>query len=183
VLISGLSYALEISAGRDHTCVVVSRFFFGNQAKCWGRNNFGQLGDGTYPLTNDTPVPVVVTGIPTPASISAGAYHTCSLSTGGSVICWGLNRDSQLGNTQTTFPPDEYFSLEKVFPVGLSSSVIALSAGREHHTCAVTYGGGVKCWGKNDNGQCGVGYISKTVNTPTSAILPTGAAWSISAGN
>ncbi|MCP4502129.1 MAG: hypothetical protein GY822_19400 [Deltaproteobacteria bacterium] len=89
-MVSGITDAVHLSAGFDHTCAVLS----GGDVHCWGINDFGQLGDdGMTPSLT----PVQVIGV-SALSTSAGQVHTCARLDDGSVQCWGENADSQLGN-------------------------------------------------------------------------------------
>jgi hypothetical protein len=116
------------------------------------------LGDGT---TADKPTPVDVAGLGGGVqAIAAGGDHTCALTSGGGVKCWGNNASGQLGDGTTVDKPTP------VDVAGLGSGVQAIAAGGEQpiaaggdhdHTCALTSGGGVKCWGSNFFGQLGDG--------------------------
>ena len=66
---------------------------------CWGRNDDGQLGDGT---TTERRVPTRVPGLADVVEVDAGAAHTCALRAGGRIVCWGANAEGQLGDGTTT---------------------------------------------------------------------------------
>jgi alpha-tubulin suppressor-like RCC1 family protein len=109
-------------------------------------NSSGQLGGAAGTISS---VPVAVSGLASGvAAIAAGGFHTCALTTGGGVWCWGFNENGQLGNDTTTD------SGVPVAVAGASSDVEAIAAGA-YHTCALTTGGGALCWGLNDSGQLG----------------------------
>ena len=97
------------------------------------------------------------------SSISAGGGHTCYLSPGGDVKCWGLNGAGQLGygnTTSTNVPPDNAVT------VWGNRKVKAIATGLAH-TCAILEAGSVRCWGDNSRGQLGrVGGSTVPTHTP-----------------
>jgi len=127
-------------AGDNHACALMTS----GGVKCWGRNYFGQLGDGTTAYSLE---PVDVHGLSTGvAALIAGSNHTCALMSSGRVKCWGANEAGQLGDGSLVD------RLEPVDIVGLSNNVTSLAAGFTH-TCALNSQGQVMCWGDNSHGQ------------------------------
>ena len=128
--------------------------------KCWGRNDEGQLGDGT---DTDRATPVDVVGLSSDvANVALGGRHTCAITgTLGGVKCWGLNGFGQLGDgtlINRTTPVDVPF---------LSVGMTDIDAGF-FHSCALTSGGFALCWGHNVFGQLGNGLTCPlTCTTPS----------------
>jgi alpha-tubulin suppressor-like RCC1 family protein len=150
VLSGGVS---QIAAGGHHTCALTSS----GGVKCWGANYAGQLGNGTTSnLMDPNPVPVDVPGLSSGVkSIATGGHHiggdnTCVLTSTGGVKCWSGNSFGQLGDGTTTD------SSGPVDVSGLSGGVQSIATGG-YHICALTTAGGVKCWGRNADGQLGDG--------------------------
>jgi alpha-tubulin suppressor-like RCC1 family protein len=170
VRVSAVSNAVAVSAGFLNTCVLIS----GGTVDCWGYNADGQVGNGTVSPTRPhaVPSPVHVSGITNAVAISAGAFHTCALITGGTVDCWGYITASDLASKPL---------LNSAVPVqvpGITNAVSISSGG--FHTCALIAGGAVKCWGADQYGQLGDGKFRDSATPVT--VLGIKHAVSISSG-
>jgi len=149
-----LTGVAEVSADGNFTC---ARLTSGG-VRCWGHNQYGQIGNNT---TNDSSTPVNVVGVGGTGTlanvidIDGGANQACALISSGTVDCWGYNNDGQLGNNTTTN------SSSPVLVVGIGgtgslSNVTQISGGRLH-ACAMLSDHTVYCWGDNANGELGDG--------------------------
>ena len=127
---------VSIAAGIDHTCAITSE---GN-VKCWGKNLYGRLGDGSNSLQSTTPVDVINLD-DTAVSITTGDEHTCVILGNGGVQCWGSNLSGQLGISGNK-------NLSKIpeYAVDLTSGASQTSAGFSK-TCATMDDGKLNCWG------------------------------------
>lgn len=133
----------DLALGFGHTCRVTSD----KKVQCWGFNNNGQLGDGTY---SDRLSPVTVTGLSSVAAVAVGQSHSCALIEDGTVWCWGNNDSGQLGNGTSGG-----WLNAPVQVTGLTQASAITAAGL--HTCALLSTGTVQCWGANQVGQLGDG--------------------------
>ena len=159
--------ASAITAGYNHTCALLNT---GN-ITCWGRDNSGQLGNGTTTGDITTPPdPITLPTDTTATAITAGDNHTCALLNTGNITCWGNDTSGQLGNGNTTgnitAPPD---------PITLptDTTATAITAG-DNHTCALLNTGNITCWGWDGFGQLGNGITTGNITAPSEPItLPT----------
>lgn len=126
----------RLSAGLWHTCGVTGE----GAVRCWGTNNFGQLGDGT--TTNSPHRAVGVLGLSSGVKqVAAGAASTCALMSDGSIKCWGKNDNGQLGSGSST--------ISSPVPVdvrGLAGKAVSVAVGGTQ-ACAALESGAVQCWG------------------------------------
>ena len=176
VSVSGLASGVSsVAAGDFFTCASLAS----GGAKCWGEDDFGQLGDGIDVGDGNTSItsllPVAVTGLAASVtSISAGDTHTCAVEVGGVAQCWGDGRQGELGTGIDTL------SSKPLTVLGLGGPVASISAGFQY-TCAVLVSGAAKCWGDNHFGQLGDGSTTSSTSPVQVAGLESGVA-SIAAG-
>ncbi|WNG22926.1 hypothetical protein F0U62_01960 [Cystobacter fuscus] len=112
----------------------------------WGRNDSGQLGDGTV---RSRTFASQVSDLEKVAAISSGYAHSLALRDDGTVWAWGGNDYGQLGLG---------WSLDQVKPARIPDlgEIIFLSAGVVH-SLALSRNGAVWAWGDNEYGQLGAG--------------------------
>lgn len=145
VRVLGISSATSVGAGETSSCAVVDA----GAVRCWGYAPSGGLGNGSGDgSTTYSTVPVQVGGIADARQVSVGGAHACALLSGGSLKCWGANRNGQLGDG-TTSGPETCGSdpcARTPVPVSGIANAKALDAGGQG-TCAVLENGTVECWG------------------------------------
>jgi alpha-tubulin suppressor-like RCC1 family protein len=95
---------------------------------------------------------------PVDSPVALGASHTCALTIGNGVVCWGNNRYGQLGNG-TMFGSSLPQAVSR-----LTGGVKSIVAGGSH-TCALLSDGALECWGGNAKGQLGHG-VSPDSSSP-----------------
>jgi alpha-tubulin suppressor-like RCC1 family protein len=174
--LNALTGVTKIAVGVDHACAVVAGALW-----CWGRNYYGQLGDGSY-ADHSTPQSILTSGV---TDVTAGNSFTCAAQ-GGVASCWGHNQAGQVGDPATTATTtNSPGSIPGLILPGVVSGPDA------DHACGVALGGALFdstagatselfCWGANGSGQIGVG---TTVNQKTPVrILPAGVAADASPG-
>ena len=171
------SDAVSLSMGEQHVCAVLDT----GVLKCWGRNNFGQIGTGSSGDVK-TPTTISVGSGRTVTSVYLGFHHTCAILDDQSVKCWGRNEDGELGVGSTT---TSFNTPQTINSLGTNRHAVSLALG-EGFTCALLDDGSIKCWGQDNEGQRGDGggYGSDIRSPPSSTItLPAGrTATQISAG-
>ncbi len=140
---------------------------------CWGSNDRGELGDGTY-VSSVHPVRVS-SNLRNVVQIVAGGEHTCALTGTGDVWCWGAGLFGQLGTgnrLDESRPKKVKFSCKKfefvLEKTSLRNGTIVwnktskvrracpkikkITAG-DFHTCSLDVEGTIRCWGDNSKQQ------------------------------
>ena len=152
--------ATAITAAHAHTCAVLDN----GGVKCWGSNQWGQLGLGDTDDRGDNAgemgddLPAVDLG-GAAVAVAGGYNHTCALLVSGQVKCWGVNSTGELGLGDTDDRGDNAGEMGSSLPavdLGTGRTATAIT-GAWNHYCALLDNGAVKCWGSNVTGELGLG--------------------------
>ena len=164
------SKATEIAVGSGFACARLTN----GSVRCWGANNFGQLGNGgsagsSRPVVVRASATANLTGV---TALAVGASHACVIvgtGTNARVRCWGSNSSGQLGDGTAT--GRRYATLCS----GFQGGVRAISAGANHTLALVPTTvrppSSAATWGLNSSGQLGIGALgSRMVPTVVVAL-------------
>jgi alpha-tubulin suppressor-like RCC1 family protein len=121
-------------------------------------------------VLNGPPTPSL-SGLGSPAALSANDRSACAITTAGDVVCWGDDEYGEVGSSSLT-PSDHTVSTTPLAVDGLGGGALGLSAGSQAlHACAWTRAA-LWCWGFNSDGQAGLPTTDAAVDvvTPPDAI-------------
>jgi alpha-tubulin suppressor-like RCC1 family protein len=137
---------------------------------CWGNNDRGELGQGDR-LARQMPARVL---LPAGAESVSGKFESyCARTADGALHCWGQNDEGQMGQSDIGTPMDALIPVR----VGTASDWVTAAAG-QGHTCAIRGSGQLYCWGRNTDGELGLGPgMPVQIRTPT--LVPGDADWRV----
>lgn len=171
---AGMDYAsdgpwLKLSFGAgSQTC----GWHSDRQVYCWGRNDLGQLGNGTT-ANSSAPSPIVNAGLfnnTKVSTIDTGESSTCAV-VDEKAYCWGDNSNGKLGNGSTV----DSSSPVAVNTAGVLAGKKVTWVGVGYNSACALADGAVYCWGTGTLGQLGNGTSTGTQTTPvavdTSGVL------------
>ncbi len=140
----GITNPAAISAAYASSLVLMSN----GTVQMWGTSETGELGQGVFNDHAYSPIPVP--GISNVVSISAGFQEPQALKSDGTIWMWGYGNCGQLGDdaTNNTCEPAPAIGLTNMLAPGPTGDRTS-SALRADHT--------VWTWGRNWNGQLGIG--------------------------
>ena len=168
--------ASRLFAGGNTTCALTSDTFL----TCWGRNNKGQIGNGTTQASSGV-TPTAVTGVPSTFAVSdveVGDQHVCAVVAGGAAVrCWGYDNKGQLGTVSDA-------NTDKSSPTQTDSvggTARSVSAGTQF-TCVTLTDNTASCFGNNATGQLGRGSLTPATADTPGATTVTGAINKVVAG-
>jgi alpha-tubulin suppressor-like RCC1 family protein len=152
---------ITVSAGYSHTAGIKSM----GSLWLWGNNDYGQLGlgDNNYWDYTDPENPIYIncdrytpaqigtdTNWAPQGGIACGYYHTLGLKNNGTLWAWGYNTSGQLGLGDV--------GINRSTPTQIATeSDWCKITGGQYHSLALKTNGTIWAWGKNDNGELGLG--------------------------
>ena len=162
--------AKSLTMGLSAFCAVIhdSTAVSENMVKCWGRNNYGQLGANLVTTATigsaggqmGNSLAFVSLPTPTVSQLTGIGNNFCALMTNGSVECWGYNNYGQLGQGNIVSYGSSTSTMATIpGAVSLNSSLIPtqITTGL-YHSCVLSPSNDLmQCWGYNNDGQLGLG--------------------------
>ncbi len=182
---TGRTVQIIFSSGGRNSCAILDN----NELKCWGANEYGQLGLGDTMNRGPAPgqmgdnLPAIDLGTGLYAiKVVNGQGAMCALLNNNKIKCWGQNSLGQLGLGDTNNRGDQPGEMGDNLPFvdlgddtdGLPYEALDIVAG-QYSFCALLRSGNVKCWGANAYGQLGIGNTINQADDPArplSAIRP-----------
>jgi alpha-tubulin suppressor-like RCC1 family protein len=150
--------AVDVVGGRDMSLALMAD----GTVRAWGGGANGELGNGTNPTRQTTPV--TVSSLSGVVELAGGRNHALALKSDGTVWAWGLNTSGQLGNGSKT-------SRNTPVQVQGITNAVAVAAGADH-SVALLADGRVLTWGEAGRGQLGNGSTLDRTSPVTVAGLP-----------
>ncbi len=139
---------VTISAGNYVTCGITKE----GKLWCWGYGHWGLFSPRQSYATHPKEVIPPKKNLGTWLNVALKKDHICAISSKNHLFCWGLNSSGQIGNGH------DYAIRQPVLVAKESDwKDIATSAAQCSHTCGIKSDRSLWCWGKNSDGQLGLG--------------------------
>jgi alpha-tubulin suppressor-like RCC1 family protein len=149
-----------VDTGQGHTCAIA----LDGGLYCWGRNSKSELG--TEPDQDQVRRPTRVGSDADWLDVDAGQHHTCGVREDLSLWCWGQNTGSTTDEGYPLGVPGVDQLDEPTLVEGSGWTVVRTNT---FHSCALEGSSDLYCWGRNAEGQLGLG---DTVSVPTPLAVP-----------
>ena len=147
----------RVSAGDGHTCTITAV----GALLCWGRNGANELGLGPG-MPGNVPTPTEVGGMW--REVAAGQTTTLGIDQSGGLWAWGADFENDGYPGPGGLPGHPRPDRPTRVGEGRDWQQVSVDT---FHACGVRGAGELWCWGRNAEGQLGMGDIDTRYDEPT----------------